>query len=333
MIANESAPAATTSLRRRFFDVLEGGFDSPRAKLVNGFIVTLILINVFAVVLESEPGLYVDYKTVFYAIEIFSVSIFTLEYLARIWCRPENSAVSGESSLKQRLKFVFSPIGLIDLLAIAPFYLAMLFAIDLRYLRLLRLMRLLKISHYFHGLDLFVDVLRTEAKTITSAILTVLMLIIVVAALMFTFEHNAQPEAFGSILQSIWWSVVTLTTVGYGDVTPVTFGGKILAMFIMLLGVGLVALPAGILAAKFSEELKSRRDQLSNRLNVALADGIVDADEHAELSALREELRLSERVLEQMLQNRTGSTAQFSCPECGHTLALNLRAPDSPDAK
>ena len=187
MITNEPVPATTTSLRRRFFDVLEGGFDNPRARLVNGFIVALILVNVIAVVLESEPGLYVDYKTVFYAIEIFSVSIFTLEYLARIWCCTENPAVTGESSLKQRLKFIFSPIGLIDLLAIAPFYLAMLFAIDLRYLRLLRLMRLLKISHYFHGLDLFADVLRSEARTIASAILTVVMLIVVVAALMFYF--------------------------------------------------------------------------------------------------------------------------------------------------
>ena len=331
MITNEPVPTTTTSLRRRFFEVLEGGFESPRAKLVNGFIVALILVNVIAVVLESEPGLYAEYKTVFYAIEIFSVSIFTLEFLARIWCWTENPAVAGESSLKQRLKFIFSPIGLIDLLAIAPFYLAMLFAIDLRYLRLLRLMRLLKISHYFHGLDLFGDVLRSEAKTIASAVLTVLMLIVVVAALMFTFEHDAQPEAFGSILQSIWWSVVTLTTVGYGDVTPVTSGGKILAIFIMLLGVGLVALPAGILAAKFSEELKSRRDQLSSQLNVALADGVVDEDEHAELSELREELRLPEGVLERMLQNREGSTAQFSCPDCGHALTLKLSTPDSSD--
>lgn len=316
--------------RRRVFDILEGGFDSPRARLVNGFIVMLVVINVIAVVFESEASLYQKYAPAFWAIEIFSVSVFTVEYLFRIWCWADNPGLDGKSTARKRLKFIFSPIGLIDLLAILPFYLSMIFAVDLRYLRLLRLMRLLKISHYFHGLDLFMDVLRSEARTIASAVMTVLMLIVVIAALMFTLEHDDQPEAFGTILQSIWWSVVTLTTVGYGDVTPISFGGKILAIFIMLLGVGLVALPAGILAAKFSEELKSRRAQLSEQLSIALADGIIDDDEHAELIEKTEELRLSEEVLNQMMRARTESTGHMTCPSCGHTLALNLSAPEAP---
>ena len=331
MTSIQSAPVATTSFHRRVFDTLEGGFDSPRAKLVNGFIVALVIVNVIAVILESDASWYLAYKPVFWAIEVFSVGVFTIEYLFRIWCWADNPNLEGQGSTKKRLKFIFSPIGVIDLLAILPFYLSMLFAVDLRYLRLLRLMRLLKLSHYFHGLDLFLDVLKREARTIASAILTVLMLIIVIAALMFTFEHTAQPEAFGSIGQSIWWSIVTLTTVGYGDVTPITTGGRVLASVIMLLGVGLVALPAGILAAKFSEELRARKDLLFNQLNIALADGVIDESEHAELIDMRNELRLPEVVLDRMLHIRTGATGHITCPHCGNPVPVNPGTTSEPD--
>jgi voltage-gated potassium channel len=333
MTSDQSAPIASTRFRRRVFDILEGGFDSPRAKLVNGFIVALIIVNVIAVVLESDTSLFDNHAPVFWAIEIFSVGIFTVEYAFRFWCWADNPKLRDIGTIRSRLKFFFSPMGIIDLLAIAPFYISILFAIDLRFLRLLRLLRLLKLSHYFHGLDLFFDVLRSEAKTIASAVLTVFLLIIVVASLMFTFEHDAQPAAFSSVLQSIWWSVVTLTTVGYGDVTPITFAGRVLAIFIMLLGVGLVALPAGILAAKFSEELKSRRETLSEQLSIALEDGIIDENERRELAELREELRLPESVLQRMLRSRTGSAAgQLSCPNCGHELTLNVSTPDRSDS-
>ena len=331
MTSTQSESVATTNFRRRVFDILEGGFDGPRAKLVNGFIVALVVVNVIAVILESDSSLYLTYKPAFWAIEVFSVGVFTIEYLFRIWCWADNPNLEGQGAIKRRLRFIFSPIGLIDLLAILPFYLSMLFAIDLRYLRLLRLMRLLKLSHYFHGLDLFLDVLKAEARTIASAVLTVLMLIIVIAALMFTFEHTAQPKAFGSIGQSIWWSVVTLTTVGYGDVTPITVGGRILASVIMLLGVGLVALPAGILAAKFSEELKARRDLLSNQLNIALADGVIDESEHAELIEMRNELRLPEKVLDHMLYIRTGATECITCPHCGNPVSVSPGKTNEPD--
>lgn len=332
MSTKQSSAVSSPRLRNRVFEVLEGGFETPRARLVNGFIVSLIIVNLVAVVLESDTGLYDVYKPVFWAIEIFSVAIFTVEYLLRIWSWADNPKYAAYGPVGRRLRFIFSPLGLVDLIAIAPFYLALIFAVDLRYLRLLRLMRLLKVSHYFHGLDLFIDVLRSEAKTLASAVLTVIMLIVVIAALMFTFEHDAQPEAFGSILQSIWWSVVTLTTVGYGDVTPITFGGRILAILVMLLGIGLVALPAGILAAKFSEELKARRSKLSERLTVALEDGIIEDWEHEELLKMREKLRLPEEVLDQMLRTRTGASGALVCPSCGHALALQLSAPEEPAA-
>ena len=175
-------------------------------------------------------------------------------------------------------------MAMIDLLAIAPFFLALFFPIDLRYLRLFRLLRLLKLSHYFDGLNMFLTVLGREIGAIAGAILTLLVLIIISACLMFSIENSAQPGQFDSVAQAIWWSVVTLTTVGYGDITPVTFLGKFVAMIIMLLGVCTMALPAGILAAKFTEELQSRRELMHARVLDALRDGVLDAGEKADLT-------------------------------------------------
>ena len=134
-------------------------------------------------------------------------------------------------------------------------------------------MRLLKLSHYFSGLHVFGAVLKREAAAIAGALLTIIILIVVSACLMFSVENAVRPGHFESIAQAIWWAVVTLTTVGYGDVTPVTFAGKLLAIVIMLLGVGTMALPAGIMAARFTEELQYRREFMRSRVKDALSDG------------------------------------------------------------
>jgi len=298
MTSDVPAAQKRPGFQQRTFEILEGRFETPYAKVVNGFIVALVLFNVAAVILESEAMLHTRYSSTFIAIEVFSVAVFTVEYLFRLWCWPADPRLKDRSSIRARVKFIFSPMGLIDLLAIAPFYLAMIFAVDLRYLRLLRLLRLLKISHYFRGLDLFVEVLKSEARAISSAIVTVLMLIVVIAAMMFMF-----------------------------DVTPITFSGRILAIIIMLLGVGLVALPAGILAAKFSDELRTRKLTLSEHISVALEDGIITSEEYETLIRKSDELRLSDNVLDQMIETRRGSSADLVCPHCGHAISLQLGDP------
>jgi voltage-gated potassium channel len=213
-------------------------------------------------------------------------------------------------------------MALIDLLAIAPFYLALLMPIDLRYLRLFRLLRLLKLSHYFDGLHMFMTVLGREIGAIAGSILTLVVLIVISACLMFSIENSAQPGQFDSVAQAIWWSVVTLTTVGYGDITPVTFIGKLVAMVIMLLGVCTMALPAGILAAKFTEELQSRRELMRNRVHAALRDGTIDAAEQADIDALQAELNVPAAVLERMLRDGSLTAAGPAyCPHCGERLA------------
>lgn len=295
---------------------------SPAGDLIGRFIVALIVLNGLAVVLESNPAVFSAHQDLFFAFEVFSVSIFTLEYIARLWAATEHPRFRGVNRWRARLRYAVTPMAIVDLLAIAPFYLSLLIPIDLRYLRLFRLLRLLKLSHYFDGLHVFAAVLRREAGAIAGALLIMLILIVISACLMFSVENAAQPGQFGSVAQAIWWAVVTLTTVGYGDVTPVTFGGKLLGIAIMLLGVGTMALPAGILAARFSEELQGRREVLRGQVRDALADGRLDPTEKRSLERLQVELGLSAEELHRLvaLQSQLMKRHRY-CPHCGESLA------------
>ena len=305
--------------RARWYQLIEGGFSGSRAAWwIAAAIVALIVLNAAAVVLGSDPAHFQRYFSAFHAFELFSIVVFTVEYLLRVWVAPENPRYADHSATSARLRYMVSPVALVDLVAILPAYLGMLFAIDLRYLRLLRLLRLLKLTHYFKGLTIFVDVVQAEARTLASGAFTMIVMVFVAAALMYSVEHAAQPENFGTIGESLWWAVVTMTTVGYGDVYPVTTLGRILAAVIMLLGVGVVALPAGILAARFAEELQSRRDQLAARLDLAMMDGSVNPQELEELTRLSRELGISPETLDRMLHTEAVKHLLVpTCPHCG----------------
>ena len=224
----------------------------------------LIVLSIIAVVLESDDYLSRSYHTGFYDFEIFAVAIFTIEYLARLWT--SDLKFSHLSRWKAAKKFALSPMAIIDFLAIAPFYFELgLVAygvqkiMDTRFLRVLRLMRLLrlfKLNRYNDSMKLIGNVLREEKEKMFITIFMVAILLVLSAALIFMVEHDVQPDKFPNIYTSLWWSIATLTTVGYGDVYPVTALGKILAGLIALLGIGLVALPTGILASSFVNHLK-----------------------------------------------------------------------------
>jgi voltage-gated potassium channel len=305
--------------RARWYHLLEDGFSGNRAAWSVAFaLVALIILNAAAVVMGSDPAHFSRYWTAFHAFELFSIAVFSVEYLARAWVAPEDPRYAADPAWKARLRYLVSPIALVDLAAILPAYLGMLLAIDLRYLRLLRLLRLLKLTHYFRGLGIFISVVQSEARTLASGVFTMATLVIVAASLMYGIEHRAQPESFGTISESLWWAVVTMTTVGYGDVYPITPAGRILAALIMLLGVGIVALPAGILAARFAEELQARRDQLAARLDLAMMDGSVNATELEELTRLSKELGISRETLDRMLHTEAVRHLVVpTCPHCG----------------
>ncbi len=262
--------------RRRTFELLNLGSGSDRLSLsMDWLLISLILLNVVANVVESVPEIGQAYMPWFHGFELFSVAIFSVEYVLRLVCCIEGDDPRFHHPVRGRLRWATSPLAITDLLAIVPFYLSAFVAIDLRMLRVLRLLRIFKLAHYFSALNVLLDVIRTERHAFGAAYFIVVLGLILAASGVYVFEHAAQPEALGSIPAAIWWSVSTLTTVGYGDVTPVTLGGKIFGTVVMILGVGTVAVPTGLLATGFALELRKRREHYAEQLAHALADGVI----------------------------------------------------------
>ena len=231
-----------------------GGEAHPAGYAVNAFIVTLIVLNAVAFAAETVDGLAAEFEPWFHAFNIFSVLVFTLEYVLRLWSAVDIPMLSRMPPWRARLRFASRPIMIIDLLAFAPWYVHWFFPLDLRVLRVFRLFRLLKLVRYSPALRTLGRVLADEYRALFGALLVMLVLLLFASTGMYFLERHAQPEAFGSIPASAWWALSTLTTVGYGDVTPTTGWGKVLGGVVMLLGVGMFALPIAIISTGFAQE-------------------------------------------------------------------------------
>ena len=231
----------------------QGG--GPLGYAVDWFIMVLIAANVVAVALETVDPLYAEYELFFYWFEVVSVAIFTVEYVGRLWSCTVRDGLAHP--VLGRVQFAKRPMLVIDLLAILPFFLGPLLPADLRFLRALRLFRffrLFKFARYSDSMLAFTHVYHRKKADLIVAFTVTLILLVVTSSLMYFIETTAQPDAFSSIPQTLWWGVVTLTTVGYGDVTPVTPLGRLLGGIVAMLGIGLFGLPASILASGFIEE-------------------------------------------------------------------------------
>jgi voltage-gated potassium channel len=246
-------------LKERVYKILEPHpGDRLSRRLLDVFLVILILLNVAAVMLETVHELWASYHAVFRAFEIFSVVVFTVEYILRVSCCTVE--IRYRSSIMGRLRYMATPMAMIDLLAVLPFYLAIMFGLDLRVMRIIRLVRLfrmLKLVRYSKALRTLANVLKSKKEELAVTLFAAAVLLVFASSLMYYIERENQPEVFSSIPATLWWGIVTLTTVGYGDMHPSTPMGKVLGGVIALLGVGIVALPAGILAGGFAEELRS----------------------------------------------------------------------------
>lgn len=235
--------------------------ESKADKFINVFIITLIVLNVIAVMLETIEHIHTKYRIYFDWFDRISVYIFTVEYVLRVWSCTHDPRYKG--SIKGRIKYMLSPGALIDLLAFLPSYIHRIIDIDLRVLRLLRLIRffrLFRLTAYTRSAQMIFNVFRSRINELLLSLVLVLFLIIIASCLLYFAEHLAPDnKGFTSIPATLWWAVVTLTTTGYGDMYPVTTIGKILAGVIMLTGVAFFALPAGIITAGFLEEIKFNR--------------------------------------------------------------------------
>ena len=248
------------NLRRRVYELFAPNLGGKIGYFTDWFIMILIVANVVAVMFETVDTLAASYGGFFYWFEVFSVVVFTIEYVARIWSAIEDQDYQGPIS--GRVKFASRPLLIVDLLAIAPFYLSAAgVTTDLRFLRALRLVRfvrLLKLARYSDSMRAMGAVLQRKKPDILIALFANIILLVIASSVMYFIEHPHQPEAFPSIPETMWWGVVTLTTVGYGDVVPVTPLGQLVGAIVALLGIGLFALPASILASGFIEEARSQ---------------------------------------------------------------------------
>ncbi|MGH8204626.1 MAG: ion transporter, partial [Steroidobacteraceae bacterium] len=246
-------------LRQRTYRIIEHAADGPQGRLVNGLLIGLILANVAAIVLASVTPIGARYHAWFSAFEWLSIFLFTFEYLARVWVAVERDDGRYAAPVRGRIRYMLSPLALIDLLAILPFYLAFLVPVDLRFMRIFRLFLIFKLTRYHASMSLLGRVVRNEARPIAAALFVLATLLMVAASFAFIAEHEAQPQVFASIPDAMWWAIVTMTTVGYGDMVPATPFGKLIGGVIAVIGLGMVALPAGLLAAGFSEQLHQRK--------------------------------------------------------------------------
>lgn len=247
-------------IRRRVFEILEPGEQSNRwEQAVDLAVIALIVASVAVVVIQTMPEM-AAHQAELEAIERWIVVVFSVEYLLRVWTAPEAGRYGN--GWRACLRYAATPAALIDLAAVLPYYLAPMAQTNtmvLRLLRIFRLVRVLKIGRYHTSMSLLVRVLKLRQEELLVSLGLVLALVMIASTLMYAVEHDAQPKAFPSIPAAIWWGVVTMTTVGYGDVYPVTSAGKFVAGVSVLLGVGLFALPAGILASGFHEELARQK--------------------------------------------------------------------------
>lgn len=214
--------------------------DKPKGRIFAFFIQFFIILSLISFAYETLPGLSLIELKILYLIEIVSVTLFTVDYLGQIF------------TSHKKIKYIFSFSGIVDLLSVLPFYLS-LGLLDSRSLKILRIFRLFKLLKYNKAMDRFIVATRSiKAELILFSFITLLILYVASVGIYY-FEHDTQPEHFKSIIHSFWWSIVTLTTVGYGDVYPVTTGGRMFTFVLLMLGLAVVSIPAGLLASALNQ--------------------------------------------------------------------------------
>jgi voltage-gated potassium channel len=251
------APRPQSNPRRRCYEILEGGADRA-SRLLEGAIVALILANIVVVVIETVPAIELRCRRLFDLVEVGSLAVFSLEYAARIWAAPEHAPYRALTPWRARRAFVVSPAGIVDLLAIVPFWFAFALPDTLRVVLVFRIVRFFKLARYSTGMRSLLDALYAERRALFACLVVFTGTTLLSAALMHLAESDVQPDKLGTLPDAIWWAVVTLGTIGYGDVVPVTAAGKMIAGVTILTAVAMIALPAGIIATAFAEEIHRR---------------------------------------------------------------------------
>ncbi len=317
-------------MRKTVFRVLETAQDNDVvSRVIDICLVTLIAASVIAVVLESVPAFEARYGAALMLFENVTVTAFSIEYLLRLWSSVEATPATLQRPVAARLRYALSFHAVIDLLAILPFYLlafGVFGNVDMRFLRAIRLLRVLKLTRYSAALNMLFTTFRENGKALAAAFLILVTVMLLAASGMYYFERESQPADFGSIPASMWWAFSTLTTVGYGDVTPITVGGRVFGALITVVGIGMVALPTSILATGYSRQLQQSTSDYEAKAEEALDDGVITEAEKRDLESLRIDLGLSKHTASQILDAGKVRYAlgqaegEQTCPHCRQSL-------------
>ncbi len=300
--------------RSLYYIVDEKDEHNKLSKGFNYFLMVLIILSVGEMALETDASIYEPYKPYFKTFDFFTVMVFSVEYVIRILTAHLDSENPGKTRWQSIRNYIFSGPGLIDLVSIIPFYLDLAFdGRVFRMLKLLRLSRVFKIARYNESMRDVVDVIRAKSSEIGVIMGLIIIIMIISSFLMFYAENKEQPDAFPNVLGCLWWAVVTMTTIGYGDVYPVTAAGKIIGSVMALLGIGLVAMPTGIISAGFLEKVNERREKkLKEKEAEEKAAKEKDAKEKDDSKAHNGGSHTEKAV--------AADDQKHYCPYCGHRL-------------
>ena len=318
------------SFRAKVFAMLEPTGHSGRLHAyIDNFIVFWVALSITCVIFESVASVRSLFAVEFHVIDVMAFTIFTIEYIARVYSAPENPKYRHRMA---RWAHVRSGPAIIDLLAILPFVLESLFSqhLDLRFLRVFRLVRMLKLTRYTSALETLYKVVQREWQVIFASVFVMMLLVVLTASLGFLLEHEAQPDKFENIPQSIYWAIITLASVGYGDISPVTPMGRALTVVLALVGIGIFAIPAGLLASAFTDQLRIDRDAFKQRLMMAFQDGLLNGAERELIIAEAERLHLSHEEVKRLTEEARAEFAAKEAEEHAHANGLVLDAKAHP---
>lgn len=298
--------------RRRAFVALDNSSRDPVSRAIGLALQALILLNVAAVVAESVEGFEERFALPMAIFHALSMVVFTLEYSLRVWSAVEAEDPRFALPFTGRLRYAVTPLALIDLITLAAFYVPLFGAgIDLRWMRVLRVVGVLKYTRYSAALVTAADVVRAERGGILAATVVFLVVLVLASSGMYAFEHRVQPDKFANIPMAMYWGVVTLTTLGYGDVVPLTWGGRIFTMVVAFAGIAMVAFPSAILASGFVRQLRLHGHEIQG----------------VRLESERERLRLSHEDMSRIVGAALREAALQACPNCGEPLDHTYHGP------
>lgn len=311
-------------LRLTIAQVLESSGQGLRlGRFLDGFLILLIIGNIVAIVLESVQEIAAAHGRLFVIIEFTSVAIFTVEYILRVWACVDKQQYKDLpiSNFQKRLRYMRSPLAVIDLLAILPTYLMLFVNFDLRFLRVFRLLRVFKLTRYSRAMQLLLQSIQEEKGALLAAFFIMSVALITASCGIYLIEHDEQPDKFGSILEAMWWAMATLTTVGYGDVVPITPLGRFFGGVITVLSMGMVAIPTGLLASSFSNQLRRRRVKFAQYVALCSRDGDICEQDREQIEAMRIDLGLSKKEAEIAIKHQMEEIKHLNfCKNCGHKI-------------